>query len=847
MAKESRALEIFRKELEKNGILKSFLSSKKERIKETLDPRNLLLPQTGYTGAIARKFFGKPYRYGGYNVRNVGGGATGQISEVKPLVEKISSMDIGIKIIAKNTMALPNMSRDMNVMRQNVQKLVKISGGKPSTKADAFFAKSNEREALYENQFLREREKGSKKENKKPDEQSSSSIFSNILSGLGNVGGGIIGILGSLLGSSLKLLFNVGGGLLSLGGTLISSMLGIIGSAGGAIFRVIGGSLMGLGPIGLILSGVIGYLIYSFSKSIDFDELGKSFKETINKIGDSLKDFFGIKEGQSLKTIAEQFAEKLDKFFGTTKFSDTLHFMEDTFAKMYNAILDFTIEAKVRFEIFSEKAIEIFESIKNSILIGLGIQAGTSLVRGAGAAVGAARAANAAGAGATVAAGAAGAVAARAAGAAASLDSATRDARINAMIKTKMGAAFANAGAAAAAGSKELGNGAKTTLAVIGKLIGGRALTMLGSAASGPTGWIIDVALAGYTLYEIVDILNSNNVELKDLEELKNAGYISEQQYSDFKTVIKSEEDIKFYEKRIIELSRGTLANTQHHIDLRESYGEKLKDELLKRDEALQRLKISTENPKVSPEDVYNARVAEAKRQARYMNIPDRTSTSSTSPTSYKISSQFGESREGHKHQGIDIAMGENTPISSYTDGIVSNIDESGKGNAGKYIEVTDENGNKIQYMHLNSIDVRKGDSISTGQIIGKSGNTGHSTGPHLHVQALDEQGKIINPNELFKQYISGSSIALATPTPTNIASKPKTTVPDEKEITLAEQIVNPIFDMIDAVLGLNKPQTQETTSNNVTPNNTNQPIVQASQARNERMWEWLEKIYATA
>ena len=349
MAKESRALEIFRKELEKNGILKSFLSSKKERIKETLDPRNLLLPQTGYTGAISRKFFGKPYRYGGYNVRNVGGGATGQISEVKPLVEKISSMDIGIKIIAKNTMALPNMSRDMNVMRQNVQKLVKISGGKPSTKADAFFTKSSEREVLYENQFLRE--KGGKKENKKPDEQQpSSSIFSNILSGLGNVGGGIIGILGSLLGSSLKLLFNVGGGLLSLGGTLISSMLGIIGSAGGAIFRVIGGSLMGLGPIGLILSGVIGYLIYSFSKSIDFDELGKSFKETINKIGDSLKDFFGIKEGQSLKTIAEQFAEKLDKFFGTKKFSDTLHFMEDTFAKMYNAILDFTIEAKVEFE-----------------------------------------------------------------------------------------------------------------------------------------------------------------------------------------------------------------------------------------------------------------------------------------------------------------------------------------------------------------------------------------------------------------------------------------------------------------------------------------------------------------
>ena len=270
MAKESRALEIFRKELEKNGILKSFLSSKKERIKETLDPRNLLLPQTGYTGAISRKFFGKPYRYGGYNVRNVGGGATGQISEVKPLVEKISSMDIGIKIIAKNTMALPNMSRDMNVMRQNVQKLVKISGGKPSTKADAFFTKSSEREALYENQFLKE--KGGSKENKKPDEQKSSgSLFGGILGGIGSLFGGAISGIGSIF----------------------SGVASFFGSIGGGIISGLASVFSGMGIVGVLLLAGIGFLIKELFTNVDFTgfgsalgDVGKAFTDLITGKGE---------------------------------------------------------------------------------------------------------------------------------------------------------------------------------------------------------------------------------------------------------------------------------------------------------------------------------------------------------------------------------------------------------------------------------------------------------------------------------------------------------------------------------------------------------------------------------
>jgi len=65
-----------------------------------------------------------------------------------------------LKIIAKNSMALPGMARDMNVLRQNVQKLVKLKGGKSRGAADAFFLKEDERERALEAQRMKGGDKG---------------------------------------------------------------------------------------------------------------------------------------------------------------------------------------------------------------------------------------------------------------------------------------------------------------------------------------------------------------------------------------------------------------------------------------------------------------------------------------------------------------------------------------------------------------------------------------------------------------------------------------------------------------------------------------------------------------
>lgn len=84
-------------------------------------------------------------------------------------------------------------------------------------------------------------------------------------------------------------------------------------------------------------------------------------------------------------------------------------------------------------------------------------------------------------------------------------------------------------------------------------------------------------------------------------------------------------------------------------------------------------------------------------------------------------------------HMAFDIGIPVGTPIKATMDGKVVHAgwNEQGYGNL-----VIVENGPyRTYYAHLSSIPVSVGDQVSAGSIIGLSGNTGHSTGPHLHYE----------------------------------------------------------------------------------------------------------------
>lgn len=92
-------------------------------------------------------------------------------------------------------------------------------------------------------------------------------------------------------------------------------------------------------------------------------------------------------------------------------------------------------------------------------------------------------------------------------------------------------------------------------------------------------------------------------------------------------------------------------------------------------------------------------------------------------------------------HNGIDIAA-RYVPVHAVLDGVVSEAGySSGNGN---YIKI--EHGIfETIYLHLNRFHYLKGDRVSAGDIIGISGNTGKSTGPHLHF-AVKQNGQYVNP-----------------------------------------------------------------------------------------------------
>ena len=113
-----------------------------------------------------------------------------------------------------------------------------------------------------------------------------------------------------------------------------------------------------------------------------------------------------------------------------------------------------------------------------------------------------------------------------------------------------------------------------------------------------------------------------------------------------------------------------------------------------------------------------------------------------TSPYGYRCDPFTGKQSW---HNGLDLRA-KNEPAYAMMDGIVEKVGYDNR--SGNY--VTLKHGNyHVSYCHLSSIIVRKGESVFPGIIVGVTGNTGRSTGSHLHL-TCKKDGKSINPAILF-------------------------------------------------------------------------------------------------
>ena len=114
----------------------------------------------------------------------------------------------------------------------------------------------------------------------------------------------------------------------------------------------------------------------------------------------------------------------------------------------------------------------------------------------------------------------------------------------------------------------------------------------------------------------------------------------------------------------------------------------------------------------------------------------------------YRVSSEMGWRKdpitgETRFHKGIDFAAPEGTPVPAATAGkVVFSGEQRGFGNT---VVIANSLGQKLRYAHLSRLNVQNGQEVKKGQNIGTVGNTGRSTGAHLHVE-VEKDGRLYNP-----------------------------------------------------------------------------------------------------
>ncbi|MFF8291235.1 M23 family metallopeptidase [Streptomyces sp. NPDC016309] len=124
----------------------------------------------------------------------------------------------------------------------------------------------------------------------------------------------------------------------------------------------------------------------------------------------------------------------------------------------------------------------------------------------------------------------------------------------------------------------------------------------------------------------------------------------------------------------------------------------------------------------------------------------------------YTLTASFnqGGAMWSHKHSGQDFAVPVGTAVHAAHSGTVVKAGPRGGGDGSAYgnaIVVKHANGTYSQYAHLSKINVHLGQTVKTGQTIARSGNTGNSSGPHLHfeIRTTPNYGSALNPAKFLR------------------------------------------------------------------------------------------------
>ncbi|WP_328944050.1 M23 family metallopeptidase [Streptomyces sp. NBC_00250] len=152
---------------------------------------------------------------------------------------------------------------------------------------------------------------------------------------------------------------------------------------------------------------------------------------------------------------------------------------------------------------------------------------------------------------------------------------------------------------------------------------------------------------------------------------------------------------------------------------------------------------------------------AAVKKAAAVKPVAAKKAASWVKPVSaYTLSASYnqGGAMWAHKHSGQDFAVPTGTPVKAAGSGTVVKAGPNGGGDGPAYgnaIVIKHANGTYSQYAHLSKIKVHIGQKVLVGQQIALSGNTGNSSGPHLHfeIRTTPNYGSAVNPAAFLRSH----------------------------------------------------------------------------------------------
>ncbi len=154
--------------------------------------------------------------------------------------------------------------------------------------------------------------------------------------------------------------------------------------------------------------------------------------------------------------------------------------------------------------------------------------------------------------------------------------------------------------------------------------------------------------------------------------------------------------------------------------------------------------------------DLFADAIAQAVAESGGLGLSKMLAPNANSAAPFEqLTSGFGEridplNGRTSNHTGVDLAAPVGTPIPAAKDGVVIRVGD--RGGYGTAIEVAHPDGTSTLYAHTSGVNVNPGDSVTQGQVIGWVGETGRTTGPHLHLE-VRQGGRFLDPQLALKTY----------------------------------------------------------------------------------------------